>query len=99
QCYGRGCIAAKWLEQDGCRLNADLANLLRHDEPVFLVANNERGAGIKLLQSEQGLLQHSALAMQGQKLLRVECAGLRPQARSGSAGKNDWYHEISCIHN
>ncbi|MEO1576217.1 MAG: hypothetical protein AAFU65_14825, partial [Pseudomonadota bacterium] len=31
------------------------------------------------------------LADQGQKLLGIKLAGQWPQARSGAAGKNDWY--------
>ena len=90
QSDGRRRIAARGLEHDRLWLDAQLAQLLRHEKTVRLVTDHHRGRRRQALEPQRGLLDHGAFARERQKLLRVKLARERPQARAGAAGENDW---------
>ncbi len=90
-------IAPHGLEHDRLRLDAHLAQLLRDQEAVRLVADHHRPRPQQALEPQRGLLDHGALARERQELLRIELAREGPKARAGAAGKNDWgeHRELS----
>ena len=53
-------IAAEGLEHDGARLDAQLPQLLGHQEAVRLVADHHRRGGREPIEPQQRLLQHGA---------------------------------------
>ena len=87
---GRCRIAAFRFQQDGGGRQSQLQQLLCHDETVSLVTNNNGPGDVReARQAGGGLLQHGALAREGQKLLGHQLAGQRPQAGAGAARKDD----------
>jgi hypothetical protein len=86
---GRGGVARRRLEQDaGCAAGA--ARLFRHQEAVLLARHHQRRAGLRdFAQAQEGLLQQRTLAGQVEKLLGMQLARQRPQARAGAAGQQD----------
>jgi len=82
-------VAANRLEHDRGVLHADLAQLLRGEETVFLVGDHDRcGAFGQRRNPQPGVLQHRALAGQRQELLRIGLARQRPQPRARAARKD-----------
>ena len=85
-------VAAGRLEQDRERPDADLIELLSHQETVSLVADDDRRRGARDARRPQGgLLDHRALADERQELLRVHLPRQRPEPRAGAARQDDGY--------
>jgi hypothetical protein len=83
-------VAPGRLEQDLGVVYTGSAQLLGHQETVFLVAHHQRRRQLaKALEAQHGLLQQAVLAGQWQELLRVQLARQRPQAGAGAAGQDD----------
>ena len=52
-----------WLEQDGIRFDADLTHLLRHDEAMVFIADQQRRSeAVQTVQALMGLLQEGGIA-------------------------------------
>jgi hypothetical protein len=92
QRHGRRRVAADGLEQDGRGLHAGLAELLGHQEAMFLVAHDDGiGEPVEAVEAAERGLQHGVLAHQRQQLLRIQLARQRPEPRAGAAREDDGY--------
>jgi hypothetical protein len=69
--YRRRGITSERLQDECARLDIDLPQLLRHQEPVRLIANDDGGRRRHSLEAQRRLLQHGALAGQGEQLLGI----------------------------
>ena len=89
--YGhRRCrVLADGLEQYPGRRHGQRADLLRHREPMRLVAHDDGGAGaLDARQPHRRLLQHGLLPGERQQLLGIHFSGQRPKPGPGAPGKN-----------
>jgi hypothetical protein len=83
-------VAARRLEQDRGRCEAGLAQLLRDQEAVRLVADDERSCHPRQAGGpERRLLDHRPLSDERQELLRVELPRQRPEPRPRAARQDD----------
>ena len=83
-------VAGERLEQDGLRLDADLAQLLVDQEAMILVADQQRCGEADVAQAaRRRVLQQRPLGHERQELLGIRRARQRPQARAGAAGQDD----------
>ena len=85
----RGGVAADRLEHDGGVFDTARPHLLGNQEPVFLIADDDRGAERWADAAADRLLQHGAFADQRPELLRKALARHRPKAGTGTAGQDD----------
>src|SRR5204863_8932155 len=77
----------------------DLAHLLRDDEPVLLVRDDQRRREAGIAGDPAcGFLQQAAVAGQRQELLRIQRARHRPQPRARTARQNDRMNHESLNH-
>jgi hypothetical protein len=83
--HGGGGVAAHGLDDDGARFQADFAQLLGHDEAVFLIAHHHGPAG----NARGGVLQQGGVRSQRQQLLGAQFPRQRPQTGAGAAGQDD----------
>ena len=83
-------VAGQRLEQDGLRLDADLLQLVVDQEPMILVADQQRCGEADVAQSaRRRVLQHRPLGRELQELLGIRSARQRPQARASATGQDD----------
>ncbi len=78
-------VAAEGLEHRRTRLDIELAQLLGHEKPMGIVADDDRRRGAEAIQTQRGLLEHRALADQGEELLGIKLARQRPQTCARTA--------------
>ena len=90
ECDGGRGIATERLENGRPWADMQLAHLLGHQEPVRLVAHDQRRRSGEPLETQYRLLQQGARPGERQQLLRIQLTRQRPQARAGAAGENDW---------
>lgn len=82
-------VATDRLEDDGLGRDPQLAQLFRDEEAVRFVAHHDGLRHRDAVETLDGLLQHRAIAHQGQQLLGVQLARDRPQAGARTAGQYD----------
>ncbi len=95
-------VAAHRLQQHRGRLGADLAQLVEHQEAVFLVADDQRRAQLEAragqpAQPRRGLLEQAGAARQHQELLREAGPRQRPQPRARAPGHDHRLH-LDVVH-
>lgn len=85
---GRG-VAADGFEHDRRRLDADLAQLLGHEEALFVVGDDDRRDRMRNAREPQrSLLNQRPVAGEFQILLRIAAARHRPKARAAPTTQN-----------
>ena len=83
-------VAGLRLEQDGLGLDVDLLQLVVDQEPVILVADQQRCGEADVAQAAcRRVLQHRPFGCELEELLGIRRARQRPQARTGAAGQDD----------
>ena len=86
-------IAAHRFKQNGGRFNADLPQLLGHNETVVFVTDEQGwGQAGKAFQPLLGLLQQGLVVVAGKSpiLLWVAGAGQGPESGACASAKDDW---------
>ena len=87
---GGRAVAADRLQQDAAALDAGLAQLLRHQEAVRLVADHQRRAEGVAAGAAGGFLQHGLGRDERPELLRVPFPRQRPETGARATRKDHW---------